>query len=449
MNYVEGVKKIISYTVVIVILAFLCLGISEIDSISKVAAIVLILLIIFLFFKNIILIENRKHLTLYCLAFITKFGLLIYDVANKNLPMTSGDFQVYHMFANELISSSNGILGILSLSNGTDFYAKINAIAYTLLDNNWNIPYFLSFIYSLILSIYIYKTALLITKNKDKSSLIVIIWMITPIEMIYSITYLKEAFMQMIFIISFYKMISYLNTGNKMDIIIAILASAINSMIHSGVIGIVLVYGVFLALYKYKEKKLKVTSKSILLLVIMIFIVFISPAGDALMSRFNGIESTEDLVASTQTIAGNTTYISNTPDNTFDILLQTPYRVLMFAMSPLPWQVRSVGTAIALLLDGILQYCIVAFYFCFIFIYKPKKNYDKLYKLLSVSILISTYLIYAWGTNNFGTAMRHRLKIYPMTIIIIYTYWPKVKEALAERRECKNATISQCNSTNI
>lgn len=442
MRYKEILKKIIPYVAIAFILCFFYLGVAEIDTIPISSVILLISLILFLFFKNIILIENRKCLTLYCLAFITKFGLLIYDVANKNLPMTSGDFQVYHMFANELISSTNGVWEILSLSSGTDFYTKINALAYTLLDNNWNIPYFLSFIYSLILSIYIYKTALIITKEKDKSSFIVMLWMITPIEMIYSITYLKESFMQMLFIISFYKMICYLKNGNKMDVLIAIIVAAVNAMIHSGIISVVLVYGLFLAFFNFKERKIKITTKSIIIVMIMIAIVFISPAGDALMSRFQGIESSEDLVASTQTIAGNTTYVSNTPDNIFDIVLQTPYRFLMFSMAPLPWQVRSVGTAIALLLDGLLQYLIVAFYVCYIFKFKAKENEDKIYKLLSVLILISTYLIYAWGTNNFGTAMRHRLKIYPMTIIIIYTYWPKVKEALVEGRIHKNATVS-------
>lgn len=442
MNIKEALKKIIPYSVILFIMYFLYWGIAEIDTIPISSAIVLISLILFLFLKNIVLIENRKYLTIYCLAFVIKFGLLIYDVANKNLPMTSGDFQVYHMFANELISSSDGILGILSFSNGTDFYAKINAIAYILLDNNWNIPYFLSFIYSLILSIYIYKSAVLITKNKDKAGFIVILWMITPIEMIYSITFLKESFMQMLFIISFYKMLSYLNTGNRADILIAILVAAMNAMIHSGVISVVLVYAVFLAFYSFKEKKVKITMGAAIALIMIIAIVFVSPAGSALMSRFQGIESSEDLLESTQTIAGNTTYVSSTPSNMFDIVLQTPYRFLMFAISPLPWQVKSVGTAIALLLDGILQYFIVAFYFAFIFIYRAKDNEDKLYKLLSVSIVISTYLVYAWGTNNFGTAMRHRLKVYPMTIIIIYTYWPKIKEVLAERRNLKNEITS-------
>ena len=147
MNIKETLEKIIPYSVILFIMYFLYWGIAEIDTIPISSAIVLISLILFIFLKNIVLIENRKYLTIYCLAFVIKFGLLIYDVANKNLPMTSGDFQVYHMFANELISSSDGILGILSFSNGTDFYAKINAIAYILLDNNWNIPYFLSFIY--------------------------------------------------------------------------------------------------------------------------------------------------------------------------------------------------------------------------------------------------------------------------------------------------------------
>ena len=79
---------------------------------------------------------------------------------------------------------------------------------------------------------------------------------------------------------------------------------------------------------------------------------------------------------------------------------------------------------------------------CKIFEFIKVISSNKLYKLLSVSIVISTYLVYAWGTNNFGTAMRHRLKVYPMTIIIIYTYWPKIKAALAERRNLKNEITS-------
>ena len=63
--------------------------------------------------------------------------LLIYDIANKNLPMTSGDFQVYHMFSNDIINATNNIWEVLSFSSGTDLYVKFNALIYILLENNY------------------------------------------------------------------------------------------------------------------------------------------------------------------------------------------------------------------------------------------------------------------------------------------------------------------------
>lgn len=449
MIFLDKLKKVLSIILWIILGLIFAYGISQIDRIGMSSTIILLLIIFFLFFKNIVLIEGKNNLRIYCIIFLIKFGLLIYDTAYKNLPMTSGDFQVYHMFANNILESTNGLFEILSLTSGTDFYSKINALAYSILENNWNIPYYLSFIYSLIISIYIYKSAIIITKSKEKSTLILLLWMITPMEIIYSITYLKESFMQMIFIISFYKVLSYLNQGKNIDMIFAIALAAINSMVHSGMISVLLVYGVFFSFYNFKYKKLTVTLKGIIILFIIGIIIFDSPAGSALMARFQGIETTEDLVEKTQTIAGNTTYISNTPSNLLDIALQTPYRFIMFFISPLPWQVKSMSTVIALVLDGILQYFILFFYIYYIFKLKFKTSEDKIYKILVVSILISTYLIYSWGTNNFGSAMRHRLKVYPMTIIIMYTYWSKIKGILNERRNNKNATINQRNNTNI
>ena len=47
--------------------------------------------------------------------------------------------------------------------------------------------------------------------------------------------------------------------------------------------------------------------------------------------------------------------------------------------------------------------------------------------IIFIILWLMTDLVFSWGTNNFGTAMRHRLKIFPLEILLMYVLSYPVK----------------------
>jgi len=99
------------------------------------------------------------------------------------------------------------------------------------------------------------------------------------------------------------------------------------------------------------------------------------------------------------------------PKNLFYILILTPVRFIYFLCGPF------IGTT---LLDYyiVLEGCIYG-YLLFILLINFKiiiKNKYIIYLLLLIFPLI---LYYSWGVNNYGTAIRHKIKFLPIILVIV------------------------------
>jgi len=160
---------------------------------------------------------------------------------------------------------------------------------------------------------------------------------------------------------------------------------------------------------------------------IMVILIFTSPVAGLFTRKFNRVESFETLLEATPGIKGNTSYVSTMPSSPLDLITQTPNRVFQFALSPLPWQVYSFSTMLAWLIDGILRLWIITRMLKFFTRFKPVTPQDKVIKISFMLIIALTYFVFAWGTTNYGTAMRHRAKIFPIEIIVVYSIYEKVK----------------------
>ena len=122
----------------------------------------------------------------------------------------------------------------------------------------------------------------------------------------------------------------------------------------------------------------------------------------------------------TGSVSGSTDYIG-AANSSLELIIQLPIRLFYFVLAPLPWHVRSGGTLIAFFLDGIFRIWMVG-RICAN--YRTLKHaYGFKYNLFMAGIIIYliTMFVFSWGTNNYGTAMRHRLKIFPLEILLAYT----------------------------
>lgn len=415
LEYKQNKREYILFSVLWIILSYLISLFWKVPVLPLSLFIGLIWISIFI---NTKYFQYEKSKLLFILIMIVKFLLLLYQSKYKNLPMGGNDWQGYHGHATNLLNSVDCFIELFFVGE-TNLFSRGMAIIYYLFGTHLPLINCIVFIISILQIKYIYKISKLVINKKQYIDRIIILTIIWPINFIFSITILREAPIQFLFTISIYYMIMYIKFGKMRYILLSVVYSIISAALHSGMIAITLTYILVFIGYDRETSKIKFNLFSITILLVIISILFTSGLLSPIMQKFESIENMEDLISKSGYVAGNTAYVSIVPSNPIDLLLQTPYRVIMFALSPFPWQVYSVGTLIAFFIEGIPQYLIMYCLYKYIFRFKDNTEEEKSIKKLIIYTIILSYIMFAWGTANFGTAMRHRSKFSSIMIIIL------------------------------
>ncbi|MGL5348080.1 MAG: glycosyltransferase family 39 protein [Peptostreptococcaceae bacterium] len=370
---------------------------------------------------NVKYLSNKKSQILFIMIMLIKFLLMIYQAKYKSLPMGGNDWIGYNGHAINLLGNTDNFIELL-FAGDVNFFSRIISMVYYVFGEHIELINCLVLLASIIQIRYIYKIGKILINDEKIINNVILISIVLPINFIFSITVLRETPIQLFFIISLYHMLEYFKNTKFKNFMFAILSSLIATMFHSGMVVILLLYiGLFIA-YKKSTNKIKLNPISLTIIIGMLAILFYSGLLSPLLEKFNGIENITDVLEKGQYVAGNTAYVTQTPKNLIDLIIQTPYRFLMFSIAPLPWQVKDVGTIIALIIDAIPQYFIMYFMVNYILKMKCEDNQSKSIKIAIICIIVLVYVMFGWGTANFGTAMRHRSKISPMMILIVGIY---------------------------
>lgn len=365
---------------------------------------------------------NKKSKLLFLLIVLVKFLVLIYQAEYKNIPMGGNDWAGFHRHAITLLESSRNI-GDVIVSGNVNLFSRVMAIIYYFFGAYLPLVNLFVFIISISLAKYVHRITMIITDYNgflaDKASLLASAW---PISFIFSVTVLREIPITWAVTASVYHFIEHLTTKRVRHLSMAIVLSVIASAFHSGMIGVVVVYFLILSFYNVRREKRTVSPTKIIVFSLISIMILALPVGDLIMQKFSSIETTEDLIERTSYTAGRTAYVTSTPSNIFQLILQTPYRLILFALSPLPWHLRGVDTLLAWIIDTIPQWILLSYFLSWVVKYKPKDQRAKVIKQVLLLIILSTYVLNAWGTSNYGTAMRHRAKVLPLKIIVMTWY---------------------------
>jgi hypothetical protein len=339
---------------------------------------------------------------------------LCYHSVNKDTPMGGIDWTGFNQRALELLSTNNTCIDIL-LTQDQTLLPKMVAGIYSFGGYSVEVVYFYMFIASLITQLYVYKTFKLLTKQPDIAKKISLLWMIWPIEFVFSITFLREMPIQCFFTTSFYQFLLFLKYNRFRCAINAILLITVSVFIHSGMIAVLLVY-----LFVWATRSGRFRGVKISLGIFLLLLVLSSPVGVMLMHKFGSMETIEDVVNDPhQNDKANTTYLYTIPTTPEEFITQTPYRFIMFTLSPFPWQVSNLPTFLAWLLDGIFQLFFFYQILCLLFNHQFKSRFSFEIRRTVLFIFFGLNFVFCLGTADYGTAMRHRAKILPMMMIFI------------------------------
>lgn len=298
-------------------------------------------------------------------------------------------------------------------------YSKVIGVIYFISGRVPLLVQFVDVVLGVFIVYYVYKIIIELGATRRSAQIGSVITALFPTLCLYSAITLRENFISFFAIVSVFYFFKWLNSGTVSKLVLAVAFLLLSSVLNGAMIVIGVVYAIFFIFYEPKIKKWRLMSKQSLLG------VFIVTLGIILFSFFlmNKIPSDLRLVFSPDYMGGRVTkaarggaayLVGFTPNSILDIIIQTPVRIVHFLFAPFLWMISSLGQILGLI--GALMYLVLVFYSIRGFKYLKKYNNPAFWAVaLMLLIMIATF---AWGTSNFGTAIRHRQKIVWLIIVV-------------------------------
>lgn len=381
-------------------------------------------------------LEHKEAIIVLALLAV-KFALTAYQALYKNLPLGGEDWGNYHFGAITITEKYSGVFEILFKSS-SDLFTKLVAVIYSVFGAHTRQINQYILAGSFVAARYVFKTAMLLTERSYYySSLCTIVFLVWPIDIIYSVTYLREMPVQMLVIVSFYCFVCFMKSRRPLYLVLSLVWISFACMMHSGVVGILFVYIVFMMLHESSKPSEIFSARNLVLAAVVIAALVVSPFWSSISAKIGDINSVDSLVERAQQFTegmASTRYISDMPENFLQFIIQTPYRAILFAFVPLPWMINSFDTAISWVLDAVPQFWIIYRIAGLLKLSKMKSRKDRLYAVIFVLCVVMTYIVCGMGTTAYGNAIRHRAKILPLVLVFVvgvYGYLRKGGEKYA------------------
>jgi len=283
------------------------------------------------------------------------------------------------------------------------------------------IPLFISFLSLLsgIVSIILFYFVIKLVWGEKISNKATWVFVFFPSHILYSSVILRESFAIMFFIASLYIFFRGYKNNNMFLLIFSLSLIFISFLFHQSFIACLFIYLVFI-IYKMCSSFFSRSSieKLIFIPCIFIFLYFIyfSFFDNVMIAKIPNIKeifSSEFWIMQNMSRSfGNAKFPDFFNNNNVFILL--PIKIIYFLFSPFLWDISSPKHLIGIV-DSFLY-----FYLCF----NISKNSNVLFKSplskILIIILIPMIIFLTLSTSNFGTAIRHRLKILPLLLLLSF-----------------------------
>lgn len=257
-----------------------------------------------------------------------------------------------------------------------------------------------------------WKLALLITNSRRGALISALIIALFPTLNLYSAITMRECFIVFFTVTSAYCFFLWLKRGRLMQMFGAVTLLLPASALHGGMVFIEIVFLFFFGFYHPKKKRwvaISLNSLIAVLLVVFYLVTFGDLVTNKLPQDMSMLFSEDFLGELTQSAARDrAAYLTGfAPTSPLSMLLQTPLRILYFLYTPFVWMVSAAVDVVGFF-DALL------YIFLSIYAFKGLASLRRKDKLLFwgiVLILVVFLVVFAWGTSNYGTAIRHRQKI--------------------------------------
>lgn len=311
----------------------------------------------------------------------------------------------------------------LDFSLGSDLYVNFLAGVYKIFGDSKLLGSELSVLAFLLSLFVILKIASFINKDKYISA-ITLLYGILPTVFLYTSVTLREPFQMLFFSLTLYyglKFMRYKGLGNLTKIIISLFLMGIW---HNGLMAAAPFILLIIVFFSLDGKKLRFTKplKFMLFCFSVAFVFgsfyiltklgFSTAASQAL---FSGDALSYSGTYAKVEYAGGSTYGANLDTSSlFSIITTLPQVFINYMFAPFPWQIRGFMDLYAAF-ESLLRFLLL--YFAWKSYRNSGGELRNNYKFMLL-VFLFIELVWATGTQNWGTAMRHHLIAYGIILVM-------------------------------
>lgn len=354
------------------------------------------------------------------LAFVVRSLAALIHAYVMPLPDSQADARYFESVGWEW--ASEGLVGVcrhFNVNLGWKLYPWSISLIYSFTDRSPLMIQAFNVLLGTLVVYNVYQSALLLggSKQARKAALAAALF---PSLILYSAITLREMAVVYPLTLGIHMFLRWKRENKSGQIVISLIGIFISSLFHTGMLSALAVVISLFAVQMFRlvcEGRLTAAWKqSAVALFVLILLGSAIQSGRALdkigvLSDFSFDRVGQKLTASAQDRAQ---YLSNlrvtTPKTA---LLQSPTRVAYFLFSPFMWMIRKPEDAFGVL-DGLLQ---IGFFVTLI--RRLGRIRNTMGGLSLVFVLVALVAVFAFGTSNYGTAIRHRAKLVPLVLVLI------------------------------
>ena len=257
-----------------------------------------------------------------------------------------------------------------------------------------------------------------------------------PSAVLYSVLTMREAPMVLALSISIHLLLSWIATRRIVFGLGSVLFAVFAQLFHAGMIGATLVVLLIYTRLSLQSVTIRNNLRPLILLVvggtaIAIFQLSLR-TGVGLEKVWSLLQDFEiDTIASWQAYSarGRGAYLSNVEmDSWSDLIWNVPLRVVFFLGSPFVWMMSQFRDVL-----GLLDAFVYLYFFVRVILDIRRCERQTIDAYLSVLlVIVAVVAIFALGTSNYGTAFRHRAKVFPW-LLLLYLYGSALRHQVRSR----------------
>ena len=352
---------------------------------------------------------KREWFILIYIGFVARIIVMFIDLYVPSIEIfgSGSDTEYFHEAS---MSIANGLI---PLSDGRTFYVTVLSGLYYLFGDQRLFAQFLNIVLWVFSAVYLYKSLILFEVQRKVVFLALSLFIFMPNGMFMSSILLRESIIVFFITLSLFRFLKWLKYKSTKDYVSALILALVSMVFHAGMVGFLIGY-IITFIFVGKEKLAKKKSDSVIFFMLIIAIaILLFYNNEIFLTKFNTLEET-GIKSINLSNYGESAYLQSFSTlSSWKVFLLTPLKMVYFLFSPLPTDWRGMSDIASFLFDSLIYIFLIVS----ITIGSMKSKMDsKIIISILVIVVICTF-IYAYGTGNAGTAIRHRNKLLPLFLM--------------------------------